>query len=87
MPSPAMAGEGVQVQIACQFSRVRMSIAQFTYSRIPPEAESLRHEVREFLKDNLAEYPATSRAQSWMGFDPDFSRKLGSCLLYTSRCV
>ena len=73
-----MAGEGVQVQIACQFSRVRMSIAQFTYSRIPPEAESLRHEVREFLKDNLAEYPATSRAQSWMGFDPDFSRKLGS---------
>jgi len=78
VPFPAMAGEGVQVRIACQFSRVRMSIAQFTYSRIPPEAESLRHQVREFLKDNLAEYPATSRAQSWMGFDADFSRKLGS---------
>ena len=55
-----------------------MSITQFSYSRIPAEAESLRAEVREFLKSNLADYPATARAQSWMGFDAAFSRKLGA---------
>lgn len=55
-----------------------MSITQFSYSRIPAEAESLRAEVREFLKNNLADYPATARAQSWMGFDAAFSRKLGA---------
>ncbi len=55
-----------------------MSITQFTYSRIPPEAESLRREVREFLRNNLADYPTTARAQSWMGFDAAFSRKLGA---------
>ena len=55
-----------------------MSITQFSYSKIPAEAESLRAEVREFLKSNLADYPATARAQSWMGFDAAFSRKLGA---------
>ncbi|WP_313405966.1 acyl-CoA dehydrogenase family protein [Stutzerimonas kunmingensis] len=55
-----------------------MSITQFNYSRIPAEAESLRAEVREFIRSNLADYPATARAQSWMGFDADFSRKLGA---------
>ena len=55
-----------------------MSIAQFTYSRIPHEADLLRHEVRTFLQDYLAEYPATARAQSWMGFDAGFSRQLGA---------
>lgn len=55
-----------------------MSITQFTYSRIPAEAESLRHEVREFLQNNLGDYPTTARAQSWMGFDASFSRKLGA---------
>ncbi|MDA7086324.1 acyl-CoA dehydrogenase family protein [Pseudomonas sp. SA3-5] len=55
-----------------------MSITQFTYSRIPAEAESLRHEVREFLQNNLGDYPRTARAQSWMGFDANFSRKLGA---------
>lgn len=55
-----------------------MSITQFTYSRIPAEAESLRDEVREFLQNNLGDYPTTARAQSWMGFDAVFSRKLGA---------
>lgn len=55
-----------------------MSITQFTYSRIPAEAESLRDEVREFLQNNLGDYPTTARAQSWMGFDAAFSRKLGA---------
>ena len=57
---------------------VHMSITQFSYSRIPAEAESLRTQVREFLKSNLADYPATAKAQSWMGFDAAFSRKLGA---------
>jgi alkylation response protein AidB-like acyl-CoA dehydrogenase len=55
-----------------------MSITQFTYSRIPAEAEALRYEVREFLQNNLGDYPTTARAQSWMGFDAAFSRKLGA---------
>lgn len=55
-----------------------MSITQFSYSRIPAEAESLRTQVREFLKSNLADYPATAKAQSWMGFDAAFSCKLGA---------
>ncbi|WP_439859377.1 acyl-CoA dehydrogenase family protein [Pseudomonas sp. MBLB4136] len=55
-----------------------MSITQFTYSRIPAEAEALRYEVREFLQSNLGDYPTTARAQSWMGFDAAFSRKLGA---------
>jgi alkylation response protein AidB-like acyl-CoA dehydrogenase len=57
---------------------VHMSITQFSYSRIPAEAESLRTQVREFLKSNLADYPATAKAQSWMGFDAAFSCKLGA---------
>lgn len=55
-----------------------MAITEFKYSRIPAEAEALRGEVRQFLKDSLDHYPAISRAQSWMGFDAEFSRKLGA---------
>jgi alkylation response protein AidB-like acyl-CoA dehydrogenase len=54
-----------------------MSIDQFTYSPIPPEAETIRAEVRGFLADALAEVPPTRRAESWMGFDARFSRRLG----------
>ncbi|MDB6143732.1 MAG: acyl-CoA dehydrogenase [Pseudomonas sp.] len=54
-----------------------MAINQFTYSKIPPEAEALRAEVRGFLNDTLVGYPPSLRAQSWMGFDAEFSRKLG----------
>ncbi|HRH71578.1 MAG TPA: acyl-CoA dehydrogenase family protein [Zoogloea sp.] len=55
-----------------------MSIDQFKYSRIPPEAEALRSEVRAFLADTLKDYPAIRRADSWMGFDAEFSRRLGA---------
>lgn len=55
-----------------------MSIDQFKYSRIPPEAEAVRGEVRAFLADALKDNPAIRRADSWMGFDAEFSRKLGA---------
>jgi alkylation response protein AidB-like acyl-CoA dehydrogenase len=54
-----------------------MPIDQFTYSPIPPEAEAIRAEVRGFLADALADVPPTRRAESWMGFDARFSRRLG----------
>ncbi len=55
-----------------------MSLDQFKYSRIPPEAEALRADVRAFLKDALHDYPAIRRADSWMGFNAEFSRRLGA---------
>lgn len=55
-----------------------MSISQFKYSTIPDEAEALRREVRAFLAEALKGYPAVKRAYSWMGFDAQFSRLLGS---------
>jgi acyl-CoA dehydrogenase len=39
--------------------------------------ESLRQEVREFLAEALAGYPAVARARHWSSADPAFSRKLG----------
>lgn len=50
---------------------------QFEPCALPPETENLREEVREFLAKHLSEMPASSRAPTWQGFDPDFSRKLG----------
>src|ERR1700722_3164780 len=47
------------------------------YSRIPPEAEALRQEIRAFLLSALVDFPAVRRADSWMGFDAQFSRRLG----------
>src|ERR1700723_1236263 len=47
------------------------------YSRIPPMAEELRQEVRAFLADALVDLPPVRRADSWMGFDAQFSRRLG----------
>jgi hypothetical protein len=55
-----------------------MAISQFAYSSIPPEAQALRAPVRAFIHETLTDYPAILRAQSWMGFDAAFSRKLGA---------
>jgi alkylation response protein AidB-like acyl-CoA dehydrogenase len=44
----------------------------------PPSAEELRQEVRAFLSQQLHGVSAVLRAQSWSGFDPAFSRKLGA---------
>ena len=41
-------------------------------------AEVVRAEVRAFLATELAGFPATKRMESWSGFDPAFSRKLGA---------
>lgn len=46
----------------------------------PPTAErteALRAEVRDFLKVELAARPPRLRAESWSGFDAEFSRKVG----------
>ena len=42
-----------------------------------PEAEALRTEVRAFLAAELAHRTPLARAESWTGFDPAFSRKMG----------
>lgn len=43
----------------------------------PGEAETLRGELRAFLRDELADRSPLERAQSWNGADPAFSRKMG----------
>ncbi|MGA3005994.1 MAG: acyl-CoA dehydrogenase family protein, partial [Acetobacteraceae bacterium] len=43
-----------------------------------PEAETLRQEVRAFLKTELASRKPVERAESWTGLDPAFSRAMGS---------
>jgi alkylation response protein AidB-like acyl-CoA dehydrogenase len=45
-------------------------------TRIPPEDEALRGEIRAFVEPAIAALPADVRARSWMGFDPAFSRAL-----------
>lgn len=55
-----------------------MQSFRFEPCDLPPEAEALRQEVRDFLAETLPDYPAVKRAESWSGFDPAFSRKLGA---------
>jgi alkylation response protein AidB-like acyl-CoA dehydrogenase len=52
-------------------------LTQLRYSRIPAAAEDLRQEVRAFLDEALLDLQAVRRADSWMGFDAQFSRRLG----------
>jgi alkylation response protein AidB-like acyl-CoA dehydrogenase len=54
-----------------------MQAFQFEPTELPREAEALRAEVREFLKEALAGVPPVVRARSWAGFDGEFSHKLG----------
>lgn len=42
------------------------------------DTEALRAEVREFLATELAERTPAQRAESWNGYDEEFSRKLGA---------
>lgn len=43
-----------------------------------PEQESLRQEVRAFLRENLGSLPIQDRARTWHGLDAEFSRKVGA---------
>ena len=54
-----------------------MSALTFPPPPVSLEAEALRAEVRAFLATELADFPAERRMESWSGFDPAFSRKLG----------
>jgi len=51
----------------------------FAYAPPPtsPQAEALRAEVRDFLAAELADRSPLARAESWSGFDPAFSRRMG----------
>jgi alkylation response protein AidB-like acyl-CoA dehydrogenase len=50
----------------------------FQLASLPAEAERLRAEVRAFLAEEVGAFAPELRAQSWSGFNPDFSRKLGA---------
>ena len=55
-----------------------MSAFRFDICRLPPEAESLRQKVRAFLEEELSHMTTLQRADSWDGFDRDFSRKMAA---------
>lgn len=55
-----------------------MSTFSFPAAVMPDDAEALRAEVRDFLAVELATRTPLERAQSWMGFDADFSHKMGA---------
>lgn len=49
----------------------------FPLTSLPPAAEALRGEVKHFLAEHIGDLPPHRRAQTWTGFDAEFSRKLG----------
>lgn len=55
-----------------------MSDLSFAPCTLPETAEALRAEVRAFLAEELADYPARRRAESWSGYSRAFSRKVGA---------
>jgi len=54
-----------------------MQTFRFDPCVLPDSALKLRDDVRAFLADELADYPVRKRAETWMGWDADFSRKMG----------
>lgn len=55
-----------------------MRLTDFAYAPIPADAEVFRAEVRDFLSREMRDIPRIQRADSWMGYDAEFSRKLGA---------
>ncbi len=55
-----------------------MATFHFELLDLPPGAEALRGEVREFLRETLADRAPDKRARSWGGFDREFSRQVGA---------
>jgi len=51
---------------------------EFPLPVFPAEHSELRHEVRAFLARELRSVRPRDRAQSWNGFDADFTRKVAS---------
>ncbi|MEW6125161.1 MAG: acyl-CoA dehydrogenase family protein [Pseudomonadota bacterium] len=49
----------------------------FPPAQLPEDAQALRQEVRDFLAEAIATRTPLERAQSWVGFDAAFSRKMG----------
>lgn len=54
-----------------------MTLPAFPPQPITSAQQDLRLELRDFLAQTLADYPASERARSWTGFDAHFSAKLG----------
>ncbi len=54
-----------------------MDAFEFPYTVLPPSTQTLRAEVRAFLRTELAGRPIAERARSWTGVDLAFTRKLG----------
>jgi alkylation response protein AidB-like acyl-CoA dehydrogenase len=54
-------------------------LTTFNFNRVtlPPGIQSLREDIREFLKKEMQEQPITKRINSWAVADMEFSRKLG----------
>src|SRR6266404_8381980 len=55
-----------------------MECFEFPMPIFPTGHHELRCEVREFLAQELRSWRARDRAQSWNGFDADFTRKVAS---------
>lgn len=51
---------------------------EFIPGELPPETLQLRERIRDFLAQQLPEYSAEFRSNSWSAFDKDFSRKMGT---------
>src|SRR5438093_1045383 len=73
-------GDARPLRRAAQAREIRLDMPTFHFElgELPPEAETLRGEVREFLRRELGDTPPVQRAQSWGGFDREFSRKMGA---------
>jgi len=55
-----------------------MATFHFQLLDLPPEAETLRADVRRFLRETLAGQASHQRARSWGGHDREFSQKVGA---------
>ena len=51
---------------------------RFEPASLPPESETLRNEVRDFLTTELKNYSVIQRSHSWEAYDAGFSAKLGA---------
>ena len=54
-----------------------MTALHFEPGELPPEAEELRCEVRDFLAETMADIPPALKARNWTAWHPEFSHKLG----------